>query len=138
MPYSVFTKKVSRVGTPTVSFSKIGQFQFNQAASQILHKETVEHLLLLWDPDTRKVAIKTTSNKKDTRAYRLRFLTQGNGSGFSAKTFLDFIGFDYSERRSIPIEINPNSEMLIEFEVPESYFVKRSQPRLPLRPVKAG
>jgi hypothetical protein len=120
-----------------MGFSKIGQIVFNQAASMVFQKETVEHVLLLWDADEHKIAIKTTSNKKDPRAYRLKFLTQGNGSGFSAKTFLDHIGVDLSERKTIPIEINRNSEMLVEVEIPESFFVKKT-PQLKLRPVKTG
>ncbi len=76
-------------------------------------------------------AIKSTSNKKDPRAYRIRFNAKGNGAGFSAKTFIDHIGIDYSERRSIVVDVNPNSEYLLEVQVPENFFKRKlSSPRI--------
>ena len=131
MAYEVFTRKVPRMGNPVLSFSKLGQFAFNQPAARILQKETVEHILLLWDASASKLAIKTTSNKKDSRAYRIRYNDKGNGASFSAKTFLDFIGVDITERRPIPIEITPNSEYLIEIKIPTE-FLKTKQQRLRL------
>jgi len=138
MPYEIFTRKVPRMGTPTMSFSKIGQIAFNQSAARILQKDAVEYILLMWDLSEKKVAIKSTSNKKDQRAYRIRYAGKGNGAGFSAKTFLDYIGIDYSERKAIQIEINTNSELLIEAKVPDDFFKKKaSQPRI-MEKVKAG
>ena len=48
---------------------------------------------------------------------------------FSAKTFLDYIGLDFSERRATPIEITPNSEYIVEVKVPDE-FLKKRHPRL--------
>jgi hypothetical protein len=132
MPYEVFTKKTVRLGTPTVSFSKIGQIAFNQTASRILQKETVELLLILWNAAEAKLAFKTTSNKKDPRAYKVRYNEKGNGASFSAKTFLDYAGIDYSERKAISIEINPNSEYIVEVQVPEELLGKNRQAQLGL------
>jgi len=126
MPYEIFTRKTPRMGNPTVSFSKIGQMAFNQFAARILQKDAVEFVLILWDGEQRKLAIKTTSNKKDPRAYRIRYNDKGNGASFSCKTFLDFIGLNYAERKAIPIEINTNSEMLVEVRIPDELFVKHS------------
>jgi hypothetical protein len=131
MPYEVFTRKIQRAGTPTMSFSKTGQIVFNQTAARILQKETIENILLLWDTTENKVGIKSTSNKKDQRAYRIRYADKGNGGAFSAKTFMDHIGLDYSERKSLPIEINPNHELLIEAKLPDSFFKRKAHhPRL--------
>ena len=120
MPYEVFTRKTPRMGTPTVSFSKIGQIAFNQSATRILQKAAIESILLLWDPAEGKLALKSTTNKKDVRAYRLRFNDKGNGASFSAKTFLDYAGIDYSERKAVTIEINPDLEMFLEVKIPET------------------
>jgi hypothetical protein len=76
------------------------------------------------------LALKTTTNKKDPRAYRITFASKNNGCGFSAKTFLDHIGVDYSERKSFPVDINPNSEYLIELKLPPTMFQQKAQPRL--------
>jgi hypothetical protein len=58
MAYEVFTKKNIRLGTPTLSFSKIGQISFNQSASRILQTATIESILLLWDASDGKLALK--------------------------------------------------------------------------------
>ena len=129
--YEVFTRKTPRLGTPVMSFSKLGQITFNQSAARVLQKETIEHVLLLWASAERMIAMKVTSNKKDPRAYRIRFHPKGNGGNFSAKTFLDHLGIDYSERKSVPIEINADREMFIEVKLPEAIFKKKlGQPKI--------
>ena len=127
MPYEIFTRKTPRMGNPTVSFSKIGQMAFNQFAARILQKDAVEFVLILWDGEQRKLAIKTTSNKKDPRAYRIRYNDKGNGASFSCKTFLDFIGLNYAERKAIPIEINPSAEMFLEVTLPDTVLKNTSK-----------
>ncbi len=124
MAYAVFERKTPRLGSPAITFTKIGQIAFNQAASRILQKEALETLLLLWDPKEKKLALKSTANKKDARAYTIRFNDKGNGASFSAKTFLDYAGIDYRERRPLPININANSEYFVELEIPESHLSK--------------
>src|SRR5664279_519796 len=119
MLYEIFTKKTPRMGNPIMSFSKIGQISFNQTAARILQKAAIENMLLMWDSVEGKLALKSTSNKKDLRAYRIRYNEKGNGASFSAKTFLDYVGIDYSDRRPIPIDINPDSEMFLEVKLPE-------------------
>lgn len=137
MPYEVFTKKTPRMGTPTVTFSKIGQIAFNQTASRLLQKGAIETILLLWDPSENKFALKSIANKKDPRAYRIRYNDKGNGANFSAKTFLDHAGIDYSERKPISIDINPDIEMFLEVKVPESMMKKKS-PQMRLIVDKTG
>ena len=125
MAYEIFTRKTPRMGNPVVSFSKIGQIAFNQYAARQLQKAGVEFVLLMWDPEERKIGIKT-AGEKDPRAYRVRYNDKGNGASFSAKTFLDFIGVDYSERKAIPVEIDATTELIVEVNVPDSFFAKKS------------
>jgi hypothetical protein len=113
-----------------MSFSKIGQLSFNQSAARLLQKDAVEYVLLMWDQEARKLAIKTTSNKRDPRAYRVRYNEKGNGASFSCKTFLDYINVDYSERKAIPVEIQGGSEMIVEVRIPDSLFKGVQQPNL--------
>jgi hypothetical protein len=129
--YEWFTRKTPRMGNPVMSFSKIGQIAFNQTASRILQKEPVEYILLGWDPTEHTIAFKSIANKKDPRAYRIRYNEKGNGASFSAKTFLDYAGIDFSERKPIPIEINPDGEMFLEVKVPDSLIKQKvTHPRL--------
>jgi hypothetical protein len=91
----------------------------------------VEYILIGWDPTESKIAMKAIANKKDPRAYRIRYNDKGNGASFSAKTFLDHAGIDYSERKPIPIEINTNAEVFLEAKIPESMMnTKSAQLRL--------
>ena len=124
MAYEIFTRKTPRMGNPVVSFSKIGQIAFNQYAARQLQKAGVEFVLLMWDPEERKIGIKT-AGEKDPRAYRVRYNDKGNGASFSAKTFLDFIGVDYSERKAIPVELDAETELIVEVKVPDSFFAKK-------------
>jgi hypothetical protein len=128
--YEIFSRKVPRMGTPRMSFSKLGQIVFNTLAAQQLQKAGIEHVLLMWDTEDRKMAVKSTSNKKDSRAYRIRYHAQGNGATFSGKTFLDYIGIDFSQRRGVDVEINPNHELAVEVKLPDEFFKRKSQPRI--------
>lgn len=136
--YEVFERRTPRMGSPMMSFSKLGQITFNTLAAQALKKAAVDHVLLMWDTEERKVALKVTSNRKDSRAYELRYHDEGNGASFSAKTFLDYIGIDYSQRRRMNVEINPNHEAVIEVKVPDEFFKRKSQPRIVSRTTSAA
>jgi hypothetical protein len=126
MAYEVFTKKTPRMGNPVVSFSKLGQVAFNQFAARILEKRNVKFILLLWDGEAKKIALQAVpSDKKDPRAYQIRYNDKGNGASFSAKTFFDYIGVDYSNRTAIPVDINETGELIVEFAVPEELFAKK-------------
>ncbi|MGO8719294.1 MAG: hypothetical protein ACLQMO_08760 [Acidobacteriaceae bacterium] len=118
-----------------MSFSKLGQITFNMPAARVLQKETYETILVMWDAAEKKLALKATSNKKDPRAYTIRYNDKGNGASFSAKTFLDYVGIDYSERRGLPIVINPNGEYFVEVAIPDKYFKKEGMQRVPLRAI---
>ena len=124
MAFEIFSRKSRRIGTPAVAITKIGTFAFNKSAADILQKEAIEYLLLMWDPETNSIGMKSTSNKKDPRAYRMRYMGT-NGATFSAKTFFDHYGIDYSDRNVIPIELSTDKEVFVEFKIPEQLLKKR-------------
>jgi hypothetical protein len=136
--YEVFSRKAPRMGTPMMSFSKLGQIVFNTLAAQALQKAAINNVLLMWDTEERKMAVKSTSNKKDSRAYTIRYHAEGNGATFSAKTFMDFIGIDYSQRRGLQVEINPSHEIVVEVKIPDEYFKRKTQPRIVSRTASAA
>jgi len=97
------------------------------AATAIMEKNAVEFVLILWDADTHRIAIRPMT-KRDPRAYTL---TKAKGSSmFSAKSFLESVGFDISETRSFEAEWDEKENMLIA-ELPAEYLkgVQR-QPKL--------
>jgi len=110
MAYEVFTRKIVRTTTPAISISTLGKIALNQTATDILRKNHVEHVLLLWDGENRKIALQP-ADKTDTRAYHVAFGTK-SGSGFSAKTFCDHIKYDTAVIRSFAAEWNPKDKML--------------------------
>jgi len=131
MPYEVFSRKTSRVGTPMITFTGLGRIALNKASTRFLEKDAVEFVILLWDKEARRMAIRPIT-KRDARSYRVSYGVKGNGAGFSAKTFLDFIEYDYSVTRSFPVEWNDKENML-ELEIPvEAFRDKRQQRLLPI------
>ena len=128
MAYEIFARKRSRMVSPAISFNSHGLIGFNKAATQQLKDEAVENVLILWDADNRKVAVRRIG-KKDGRSYRIHYSKKGNGSSFSAKTFLDYIGFDYSETRSMAVSWN-ETEAMFEVDVPVECLKGERQERL--------
>jgi len=123
MSYVIFEKTVRRDTEPRVTISTLGRIQFNSSASRILDKNAVETVLLQWDKDARKVGIKSIA-KKDDRAYKMRYAKKGKGAGFAAKTFLEWIGHNYSETKNYPCEWNEAESMFevtLPIEVPKSH-----------------
>jgi hypothetical protein len=116
MSYVIFEKQVRRDTEPRVTISTLGRIQFNSSASRILDKNAVETVLLQWDKDARKVAIKSIA-KKDDRAYKVRYAKKGKGAGFAAKTFLEWIGHNYSETKNYPCQWN-EAESMFEVTLP--------------------
>jgi len=130
MEWEIFTRKVRRLGPPSVSLTKMGRLQLNKTATSKLEKEAVENVLLLWNAPTNTVGIRSIT-KKDSRAYRVSYGAKGNGAGFSAKTFFDHIGLDYSDTRTIPVDFG-EGDVLLMFRIPDEYFAKRRQQHLVL------
>jgi hypothetical protein len=131
MPYEIFTRKVRKLGTPAVTVTKLGRMALNKAATTPFEKQAVENILLMWDGERRQFAIKPIK-EKDARSYTLSYGARGNGAGFSAKTFFDFIGLDYSESRMMPAEWNEQDQMF-EVKVPDTFFVHRRPQATPIK-----
>lgn len=105
MAYEIYSRKVRRIGSPQIAFMNNGRVSFNKAATQILKEQAVEFFLIMWDKAQRKVALRPIA-KKDPRAYKVSL--RDNASGFSAKTFLEDIGYDYSAGTQIfPVSWTP-------------------------------
>ncbi len=128
MPFEVFSRKTSRVGTPMMTFTTLGRIALNKSSTRTLEKDAVEFVVLLWDRDSRRVAIRPLT-KKDPRAYRVAYGKNGNGAGFSAKTFLDYIEYDYSVSRSFAAEWN-DKEGQFEAQIPVEHFKDVKQQKL--------
>jgi hypothetical protein len=128
MPFEIFSRKIVRRGTPAATATKLGRMAVNKTATAFLEKNAVEFVLLMWDADLRKIGIRPIT-KKDTRSYRVTYGEKGNGAGFSAKTFFDYIGLDYTVSRTMPASWNSEQEIL-ELDVPEEFLKSSAQQKL--------
>src|ERR1017187_5663973 len=120
MPFEVFDRKTIRRVEPTVTLTILGRIAMNTGAATLLQKAGAEYVLLLWDPEAAKVGIKVIG-KKEPRAYVLHFGKNGNGAGFSATTFVNFIKYDFSESRAFPLEWDETSNMFT-FSIPKEHL----------------
>ena len=114
MPYEIFERKTRRTSDPSITIDSHGRFVFNKSATEVLRRDAVERILILWDQESQKVAVRPLT-RKDPRSYRISYSTKGNGSSFSAKTFLDHIEYDYSESYSFPWK---EADGMFEIEMP--------------------
>jgi hypothetical protein len=113
MAFEVFSRKVRRLTSPQVTLTTLGRMAFNKAATAVFEKQVVENVVLLWDVETKRFAVKPIS-KKDSRAYHIHYGKNGNGAGFSAITFLDHIGYNYKDSsNSFSAEWNEDEQMFL-------------------------
>lgn len=134
MGYEIFTKDIVRTGSPRITLNTFGRVGINQIGTKLLQDNAVEFVLLLWDKNTNKIALRRIS-KKDKRAYTISFAKRGNGAGFSAKTFFMHIGYDFSKTRSYHAEWN-ESEVMLEIDL-EVEAVKSRQQDVEIAPKPA-
>jgi len=133
MAFEIFSKKVQRKGIPAVSITKGKIFQFNITASVKFKDDVIEQVLLLWDKEKRLIGIRPIT-KKDERAYRVRWGKRGDACGFSAVTFVRYIGYDASQTRSMDLKWDEGQELFL-IEVPKEYLKEEGE-ELTLREAK--
>jgi hypothetical protein len=111
MAYEVFKRTSVRVEEPTLAITPGGTVVFNAAASRILAGAGVRAVLLLWDKNTNKFAIKATS-KGDRNAYAVS-PSHGRSSGsLRARMFLNHVGWGAKRRELLQATWNEKEKML--------------------------
>jgi hypothetical protein len=117
MAYEVFSRKAPRIISPAISIHHSGRIYLNQGASGHLLKGAAKQVLLLWDKEHLRLAIKPL-NKKDNRAYKIAYSHKGSGAGVTAKGFLEWIGYN-SEPGTLTLNAEWNErEGMFEVELP--------------------
>lgn len=129
MAYEIFTRKRSVATSPSLNISTKARVSLNGATTALLKQHGVEFILLMWDAELRRIALRPVV-KKDSRAYGISY-TKSN-SMFTAKMFLEHIGYDYSQGRSLPVSWN-ETESIFEIDIPEDALREdaQAQPKLP-------
>ena len=136
MGYEIFTRtRVSSV-TPSISINKQSRIGLNTATTELFKKNAVEFVLLLWDAERSRMAFRPVV-KKDSRAYGVSYAK--SGGMFTAKMFLEHIGYDYSEGRTFPATWN-ETESMLEIDIPNEYIKNGNKQGklLPVDNLKSG
>jgi hypothetical protein len=128
MAYVIYERTNARVSTPTITFATNGRIILNVASTRILHGNAVEFVLLMFDKEQQKVALRPIS-KKDKRAYKITYPRSLNGCSFSGKGFLDAVKIDYTKKRTFPALWNEN-EGLLELSLDEEFGRADNQRKL--------
>ena len=118
MGFEVFNKKMQYKGTPAVTITTLGRMAFNKAVTIIFRTQRVDDVILMWDKDKNLIGLQPITTK-DHRSYKVRYSKRGDGSGFTANTFLKYIGYNASETQSLPIQWD-EKEQLFTIEVPKN------------------
>lgn len=120
MGWELFTRQVVRTGEPAVTLGKMGRLAFNMNATALFESKGITHVVLLWDKDNCRCAVKIATSK-DAGAYKIIYNDKSNGSGFSAVTFFKFIKYDWTETRAFTAEWDEEEKLLI-FAIPAKYI----------------
>jgi hypothetical protein len=139
--WQIYTKEARVVSTnPMLTIGKkLGRCGLNRAAALMLEREGIEHVLLMWDPETLRIGLRS-STRKDPRSFAVRYGYKKDkdkiviGAAFSGVTFLRHIGYELLASRSFPITWNAD-ESVFEVKLSEECFPANQQP---LRAVEGG
>jgi len=80
-------------------------------------------VLLLWDKDNYKLAIRSTQ-KTNKNAFAVSVGADGRSGGIRAKSFLNYIGWRAQQRQRLPA-VWDEKEKMFEIELPSSYVTKK-------------
>jgi hypothetical protein len=129
MAWEVYEKIARRSTSPTLTISKLGRISFNSAATEVLTKHSVTHVLLLWDKAANKIGVRSVA-KKDPRSYSLHYGAKNAHAGFAAKTFLLHINYNYIETKNFSTQWN-EKEHTYEVDIPAENFTAKQIQRFP-------
>jgi hypothetical protein len=117
MAYEVYTRTAVRVEEPSLSLVPDGRIALNAAAVRILAEAGVKSVLLLWDSNNRRIALKATA-RGDKNAYAVSIVRDSHSGSLRAKSFLNHIGWSFSKRIMLPGIWN-GKEMMLEVILPK-------------------
>jgi hypothetical protein len=112
MAYELFQRTNTRVDAPTISIVPNGRIVLNAAAVRILVAGGVKFVLLLWDRENRRLAIKSV-NKGDKNAFAVS-IVRNSSARLGSKSFLAHIGWNAPRRETMAASWDAQEKM---FEV---------------------
>lgn len=123
MAYEIFPKMTVRVTTPAITINRRDRnhFVLNTQAAMILHQQDINFVLLLWDMQTSRVALRPSTNKNHL-AYKLTYgkvvNSRPNGATISARALLNHVGWKTQDQKRIIAATWNKDEQIMEFMLP--------------------
>ncbi|HWZ42559.1 MAG TPA: hypothetical protein VNW97_03745 [Candidatus Saccharimonadales bacterium] len=99
MTYELFQRTNTRVDTPTISIGPSGTITFNAPAVRTLVAAEVKSVLLLWDKENRKLAIKA-ARKGDKNAFVVSIVRNSSGK-LRVRSLIPHIGWSAPRREKM-------------------------------------
>jgi hypothetical protein len=119
LSYELFERVAIRVDTPNLSIAPVGKIAFNAAACRLLLSAKIRTVVILWDKDASRMAIKTAP-RGERNAFGISFTGNASAS-LTAKLFLRHIGWSASKRVALATTWNAGAKMF-EATLPTQYL----------------
>jgi|HubBroStandDraft_1064217.scaffolds.fasta_scaffold412018_1 hypothetical protein len=93
MAYEVYTQpsKGKRDIAPVITLRHGDKINLNRSAAQILKKADIDRVVVLWDSEKRKMAIKRAADD-DPYGYKVSYREGAIQAGIGLKSFAAFVG----------------------------------------------
>jgi hypothetical protein len=124
LAYELFERVAVRVDTPNLSIAPGGRIAFNAAACRLLLDAKIRTVVILWDKDASRMAIKTAP-RGERNAFGISFTGANHSASLTAKLFLRHIGWSASKRVALATTWNAGAKMF-EATLPPQYLATTS------------
>jgi hypothetical protein len=125
--YEVFQRTSVRVDVPVLSIVPGGRVAINAAACRLLTGAGIKTVIILWDKERRKMAVKAAP-KGEKNSFTITFAADLHSGTFAAKSFLQHIGWSATRRETLPTVWNA-SEKMFELSLPAKYVGAEDKPK---------
>ena len=122
MAYELYERVAVRVDTPTLSIASGGRIAFNAPACRLLLDAKIKTVVILWDKDTKQVAIKAAP-RGEKNAFGISFTGDNHSASLTAKLFLRHVEWNASKRVALATTWNA-VEKMFEAILPQQFLGK--------------
>jgi hypothetical protein len=118
--YTVYTavSKGKRDDRPIISLRLNSKIRLNMAATQVLTKNGIERVRVLWDAQKRKIALAAAADD-DPHGYKLYLGSKGNQGSIGIRSFGVFIGLKPGPTVKVYASF---SHKMLEARIPDAAF----------------
>jgi hypothetical protein len=126
MPYEMYKRTGSRVGSPAISVVPDGRIALNSAAARVFHDAGVKAVVLFWDKAAYRIAFKGAA-KGDKNSYAVSIAPNLHSGSLRAKSFMAYVGWAATAREMLPAQWN-EKEAMLEVAIPAQFLASGAAP----------